>query len=1137
MKSEREYVAFISYRHKDLDKYVAKKIHTLIERYVIPKELRSAGRGDGQQAGHGRGSDQQGSAVPSKKLGFVFRDEEELPVSSNLTDSIQTALDHSKYLIVICTPNTPESIWVEREISYFLEHHDRAHVIGVLADGTPEQSFPKLLTTVYGEDGKTPIGAVEPLAANLTNNAHRFDKSRMKKEAVRLYAALLGCPFDSLWQRDRRYKMRCAMALMALGLTVALSFCLSIYLKNLQITARNQQIEEQNDRIQQQNAKIQGQNSEIRKQNEEIQEKNSELALSEADTKLREGELLYERGDMSEAAMRALEAISGKEGQEHLGSEAEYLLNRALGAGQYDNRMRTVGMLEQERDIRELAVARDRERIFTMDDRGYVRCFSAKGGEILWLGDTKSRKFHFYISDRKRMTELESGLLLCCNEDVITALDAWSGQEVWSYVPMSDIGSDFACLSPDQKTLAVITTDGLMSMENKLTVLDTESGAVKQELPMEEAYGNLRLTAYGSGNGVFSEDGRYLAGVVYDSDSFYGCDGWSVFLADLQEGTISKIYSRRINLERFQVYPFAIGMRIQPEKESVLVLHYDVDLESVCMEDITWKGKITESSKVPLTLPVRELSEPYSCTFAPGKENGAILASCAEMTLIYRQEDGALLNSRKYSTARVLDMDWMDEGSYTRAMLTDDGYLYGLYEQAGYAIGQFADLIHIEKLAISEGYAENHGGFGHSLMPDAVMTAVCDDNPRRAYILRPAKDPEVQEVTWYEDFNHEGMQYNGSLSSLDDSTLLFVETRSKEQIRVQYIDADSQKVIRTYELELPELEEFFTSSDIFRAVFWADQEHFSVQFGYRSWIIYDMKNKEVTEVFGDYKDCGSAACRGKDGDTFHVCLSVGDAKEELLLLRRNAEELRVIESTGESRWFLPGTFQRGGFLRLGDNGYVLIGQYAAGDESERMSSFLAYRWADGKMTKIEDICPGDAKRMLVLGEREPVFATADGDGIIRIYDMGKGGLVQSIEAPIELSELENVLFCAGDGALAVWSLNRELYLYEVSSGKLLWQGIFERENTASSMEVSVVCLDDSARDRVYFRTSSGAVICISTGDWKKTADFEGMDAFCPWTNEIYKLKYYHMFFREEGNGILRSRAYTLEELKEKALKK
>ncbi|MBR3468325.1 MAG: toll/interleukin-1 receptor domain-containing protein [Lachnospiraceae bacterium] len=233
----REYVAFISYRHTELDKKVAKKVHYMVEHYIIPKELRKDG---------------------NKKLGKVFRDEEELPVSSNLTQSIETALDHSKFLIVICTPNLIQSIWCQREIAYFIEKHGRDHVVGILVDGTPDESFPKLLTQhiELDEDGNESIREVEPLAANLTDVNHRYKESRLRKEAVRLYAALLGCPFDSLWQREKRQKMRKLVALMALAMTIALAFCASIYRKNLEITARNVQIEEQNVQIQSQNVEI-----------------------------------------------------------------------------------------------------------------------------------------------------------------------------------------------------------------------------------------------------------------------------------------------------------------------------------------------------------------------------------------------------------------------------------------------------------------------------------------------------------------------------------------------------------------------------------------------------------------------------------------------------------------------------------------------------------------------------------------------------------------------------------------------------------------------------------------------------------------------------------------------------------------
>ena len=54
-KAVREYVAFISYRHTELDKKVAKKVHYMVEHYIIPKELRKNGAKKLGKVGFGRG--------------------------------------------------------------------------------------------------------------------------------------------------------------------------------------------------------------------------------------------------------------------------------------------------------------------------------------------------------------------------------------------------------------------------------------------------------------------------------------------------------------------------------------------------------------------------------------------------------------------------------------------------------------------------------------------------------------------------------------------------------------------------------------------------------------------------------------------------------------------------------------------------------------------------------------------------------------------------------------------------------------------------------------------------------------------------------------------------------------------------
>ena len=180
--SARSYIAFISYRHRSLDREIAVKLQRYIEWYTVPREYRDRTNG--------------------KRLGLVFRDEDELPLSSNLTESILQALDRSEYLIVICSPELPQSMWCESEIRYFLKNHDRNHVLAVLVDGTPDVSFSPLMLHDLDEAGSI-VRDIEPLAANVAGRNHTIKRASVKKEFTRICAALIGCPFDALWQRER----------------------------------------------------------------------------------------------------------------------------------------------------------------------------------------------------------------------------------------------------------------------------------------------------------------------------------------------------------------------------------------------------------------------------------------------------------------------------------------------------------------------------------------------------------------------------------------------------------------------------------------------------------------------------------------------------------------------------------------------------------------------------------------------------------------------------------------------------------------------------------------------------------------------------------------------------------------------
>ena len=72
-----KYDAFISYRHTPLDMEIAKKLHRSLETFPIPLAVQKK--------------------TGKKKIRRVFRDQEELPIGSNLTDKINAALKETEY--------------------------------------------------------------------------------------------------------------------------------------------------------------------------------------------------------------------------------------------------------------------------------------------------------------------------------------------------------------------------------------------------------------------------------------------------------------------------------------------------------------------------------------------------------------------------------------------------------------------------------------------------------------------------------------------------------------------------------------------------------------------------------------------------------------------------------------------------------------------------------------------------------------------------------------------------------------------------------------------------------------------------------------------------------------------------------
>ena len=200
------YNAFISYKHAPLDSKVAEHVQRSLEHFVIPAKIKKkTGR---------------------KKIERIFRDKDELPITSDLTDTISNALEKAEYLIVICSPNTKQSMWVKREIQFFLKNHTKRQVLTVLAEGEPQDVIPEeLLTeerTITNEIGMpyTVSVPIEPLSCD-----YRMPFKKAKKEELpRLASALIGCSYDELVRRQRAYRMRRMGIIFSLVIAAALAF-------------------------------------------------------------------------------------------------------------------------------------------------------------------------------------------------------------------------------------------------------------------------------------------------------------------------------------------------------------------------------------------------------------------------------------------------------------------------------------------------------------------------------------------------------------------------------------------------------------------------------------------------------------------------------------------------------------------------------------------------------------------------------------------------------------------------------------------------------------------------------------------------------------------------------------------------
>lgn len=505
------YNAFISYRHKPDDIRVATEVQRALERFHIPKAVRKNQKGQMK----------------------LFRDKDELPITSNLSDNITMALENSDYLIVICSTHTRESLWVQREIETFLKTHTYDQVLTVLVDGDPYETIPEILLyrdvvdPVTGEVTKEPL---EPLSCDWRIGK----KQAMREELPRLAAVLLGCSYDELRQRQRQYKMRRMMTI--LGTATAASLCLMAYFlyTSIIIQQANDDLHAANEEISRANAEIIAANEEISKANEEIKQANVKIQANYEEALRNQSQYLssaaserYAAGDRMTAISLAMAALPTAENPRPYVPAAELTLAEALGIYSTEWGVIADGAMDCGVLITDFAVTADGKLLYTLDSSSRITVWDTHTY-------TKLATVEYAEKEYEEMHTVGQNLIIrrFTIDEALPCISCYTpdGELLWtveSAVDMAMLGEETVLL------MDTVTSAADLSTTTVISFLNAADGTRQRE----------DLVIPGNGNVFWVE--RYTPGGLVTMD-FGKWNEDTMYLLDLQDDAVTVLDPAKI---------------------------------------------------------------------------------------------------------------------------------------------------------------------------------------------------------------------------------------------------------------------------------------------------------------------------------------------------------------------------------------------------------------------------------------------------------------------------------------------------------------------------------------------------------------------------------------------------------------
>lgn len=178
MQTPFGFIAFISYKRED-EKW-ARWIQRKLEFYHVPLAIRKKYKNF------------------AKGIRPVFRDKTDLNTGV-LTDEIKKALDKSKFLILICSPKSISSRWVNEEVEYFIRLGRYENIIPVIiVEGNFGDNTADCIPTALRKHWET---NPELLCVDVKELGRA-------KTIVQIAARIFGVDFSSLWSRYAAHRRR-----------------------------------------------------------------------------------------------------------------------------------------------------------------------------------------------------------------------------------------------------------------------------------------------------------------------------------------------------------------------------------------------------------------------------------------------------------------------------------------------------------------------------------------------------------------------------------------------------------------------------------------------------------------------------------------------------------------------------------------------------------------------------------------------------------------------------------------------------------------------------------------------------------------------------------------------------------------